>query len=108
MKKKLLFVCTNNMNRSVSAEKLFDGNEKFEAKSAGTSYFAGKKVNELSLEWADYIVVMEEKHKEFILENFPEFKNKKIFVLDIPDFYNFGDKKLIEILKLKLNELGLL
>ncbi len=52
--------------------------------------------------WADIIFVMEEFHKSFILGNFPEAKDRKIIVLDIPDIYLMGDPRLLSILRKKL------
>lgn len=102
MKKlKLLFVCTENLNRSRTAEDLFKGSKKVIAKSCGTSVFALKRINKHVVQWADKIYVMEEHHKNSILKDFPEV-NKKINVLDIIDVYPHGDSELVEILKEKL------
>ena len=101
---KLLFVCILNLQRSPTAESLFDNNEKYEAESCGIDIFAKKQINEKVIKWADIIFCMENIHKKFILERFPkESKGKKIIVLDIPDVYFRDDPELREILAEKLD-----
>ena len=101
---KLLFVCILNLQRSPTAESLFDNNEKYEAESVGISELASKKISKSSVRWADIIFCMENIHKEFILEKFPkEAKGKKIIVLDIPDIYFRNDPELRGILAEKLD-----
>ena len=103
MKKvKLLFVCTENMERRPTAEDLFKDSRKVEAKSCGTGILARKKVNDYALRWADKIFVMEQHHKDYILEHFPFAKKKEIKVLDVLDVYPRNDGELVEILKKKL------
>ena len=101
---KLLFVCILNLQRSPTAESLFDNNEKYESESCGIDIFAKKQINEKVIKWADLIFCMENIHKKFILERFPkESKGKKIIVLDIPDVYFRDDPELREILVEKLD-----
>ena len=100
---KLLFICTENLQRSPTAESLFDNHKEHEAKSAGISFSAEKKVSSNATKWADKIFVMEPLHKKFLIVNFPE-SQEKIIVLDIPDVYFRDDPELINILKKKLEE----
>ena len=101
---KLLFVCILNLQRSPTAESLFDNNEKYEVESCGINLLAKKQINEKVIKWADIIFCMENIHKKFILERFPkESKGKKIIVLDIPDVYFRDDPELREILAEKLD-----
>ena len=102
MKTKLLFVCLLNLQRSPTAESLFKNHEKSEAKSCGIGVFAEKQISKRAVEWADIIFCMEDLHKDFILENFPESQNKKIIVFNIPDIYYRDDSELIKILRDKL------
>ncbi|MEM0465241.1 MAG: phosphotyrosine protein phosphatase [Candidatus Pacearchaeota archaeon] len=103
MKKRLLFICTENIHRSPTAESLFKKSKKYEAKSAGISIFSEKMINEEALKWADIIFVMEDFHKKIIAEYFPDIKDK-IIVLNIPDIYVRNDPKLIGILIKRLKE----
>jgi predicted protein tyrosine phosphatase len=55
------------------------------------------KVSAKLIDWADMIFAMEKRHKQRLIENFPKnFIDKKIFVLDIEDEYQYMDAELIE------------
>ena len=101
---KLLFVCTENLQRSPTSEDLFKDSKKHDVRSAGTSYFAIKRINKKDIKWADKIFVMEQHHKNYIEKKFPVSKEKEIIVLNIPDIYYRNDPELINILKEKLKE----
>ena len=103
MKKNLLFICTENLDRSPTAERLFLNNRKYEAKSAGTSATASTLLSWNSIKWADIIFVMEEKHKDYLEKTFKNH-GKEINVLGIPDCYHENDKKLVCVLKDKLKK----
>jgi len=101
MAKRVLFVCTGNMDRSPTAESLLSGRRGFEVKSAGTWMHARRRISRDLIEWADMIFVMEGHHKDAILNICPEAE-EKVIVLDIPDIYRRNDPELLEILKQKL------
>ncbi len=97
-KLKILFVCTANRMRSKTAEKIYENDERFIVKSAGVADFAEVPLNLDLLNWADYVIVMEELHIEWIRQSYPRFfsrKHEKILCLDIPDIYNFMDFELV-------------
>ena len=101
-----MFICTANIQRSVTAEDLFKNDPRFEVRSAGTSPFAKIQINLDLLEWADYLIVMEKHHKEFIKKQFPDIaKNKRILCLDIPDEYEYMDNQLQYLIKEKMKDL---
>lgn len=94
-KRKVLFVCTANQQRSPTAERLYQDDPRFEVRSAGTDAFFGRKVTPEDLEWADLVVVMEDRHERRIRSEFPEAaENTQLAVLDIPDVYQFMDQRL--------------
>ncbi|OCB73164.1 low molecular weight protein tyrosine phosphatase family protein [Flavobacterium glycines] len=98
--KNLLFVCSRNKWRSLTAETIYKNSSEFFVKSAGTENSARVKINSKLINWADFIFVMEKLHKEKLLLNFPtETKKRKIIVLEIQDNYKFMDKELIEEIK---------
>ncbi|MFF2014698.1 low molecular weight protein tyrosine phosphatase family protein [Paenibacillus sp. NPDC058177] len=102
---KLLFICSRNKWRSLTAEKIFEGMNGYEVRSAGTEEGARVKVTEGHIGWSDVIFVMEKKHKRRLQEKFSDkLKNKELFCLDIPDEYRFMDEELIEILKSRVYE----
>jgi predicted protein tyrosine phosphatase len=101
----LLFICTANINRSPTAEVLFEKSKKHKAKSVGTHAFAEKTATSQAIQWADVVFCMESFHRDFIIQNFPEdAKGKDIRVLDIPDIYYFNDFQLVKTLKEKLRD----
>ncbi len=102
----LLFVCSRNKRRSLTAETIFQKNEDFNVKSCGTSPQSRVKINEKLIRWADVILVMEKRHKEIIKQQFQDIlQDKEIKVLFIPDEYEYMDETLIEILKDKINQI---
>ncbi|WP_175498742.1 low molecular weight protein tyrosine phosphatase family protein [Paenibacillus sp. NFR01] len=102
---KLLFICSRNKWRSLTAEKIFAQYEMYDVKSAGTEENARIKVNGGHVGWADKIFVMEKKHEQRLKAKFSqELNGKPIIRLDIPDEYQFMDEELIEILKARVSE----
>jgi len=83
----------------LTAEKVFQGVNGYEVRSAGTEEKARIKVTSGHIGWADLIFVMEKKHVRRLQEKFRDnLDNKKIVCLNIPDDYQFMDNELIEIL----------
>lgn len=105
-KPKLLFICTANINRSRTAEDLFNGSDEYEAKSAGLieDNQGGQVATQELVDWADRIFVMDEvhdRHRTRLMGMF-EMRGKEVNVLDIPDKYNRGELALVRLLKSKL------
>ena len=66
-------------------------------RSAGTHRAARHSVNREDIQWADTILVMEDKHKQHLKAQFRhELMTKKVVVLDIPDDYQYMDPELVE------------
>jgi predicted protein tyrosine phosphatase len=102
---KILFVCSRNKRRSLTAETIFKGEPVWEVRSAGTEESARIKVTAGHLGWADVIVVMEKRHKERLQQKYPEaLAAKSCVCLFISDDYEFMDSTLIEILREKMRE----
>jgi len=101
--RRILFVCTANIDRSPTAETLLKSVGGFDVKSAGIWFNARRRISEELIDWADLIFVMEGHHREAILALKPDAANK-VIVLNIPDIYPRNDPELIEILKAKLSE----
>lgn len=93
--KKVLFVCTANIQRSPTAENLFQGWKGiWEAKSAGiTPEPDGKRLTQELLDWADIVIVMETMHGRYIRTHFRCAKGK-VHVLNIADRYYRDDPEL--------------
>lgn len=106
----ILFVCTANLQRSKTAEDYFSKvYPEYIFKSAGTNQRICEQYNttlldESLLGWADMVFVMEEKHKQRIIEHTDHRFLSKITVLGIEDIYVYDDPLLIQILESKLKE----
>ena len=99
----ILFVCSRNQWRSPTAEKIWSNHPKINVRSAGTSPKAKKTINFKDIQWADMILVMEEKHKNRIIAEFTRIiSHKPIHVLNIPDDYKYMDEELVELLRLSV------
>ena len=101
-KMNILFVCTFNKIRSLTAQQIFQDDNRFNVKSAGVDPASTVQINHDILEWADYIIVMEKAHRNKIRKNFPGiYEKKRIVCLYIPDEYDYMEPVLIELLKRK-------
>ena len=93
----ILFVCSRNQLRSPTGERIFANSERFEPRSRGLRSSARRQLTAADVLWADSIFVMERDHKRELLRHFgEEAEGRKIFVLDIPDDYEFMDSELID------------
>jgi predicted protein tyrosine phosphatase len=100
MKKRILFLCSQNKLRSPTAEAVFAGHPAVEVDSAGLNNDAEVPLSEEQLEWADLILVMERAHRSRLNRKFGKsLAGKRVVVLNIPDDYDFMDPVLIDLLK---------
>ena len=98
----ILFVCRYNEMRSCTAETIYAA-KGYNVRSAGTEKWAKVSLSNEIILWADMIFVMEEKQKVIINTEFADAaKDKKIFVLDIPDRYYYMESELVELIKTKV------
>jgi predicted protein tyrosine phosphatase len=92
----VLFVCSRNQWRSPTAEQIWRRHPLVSARSAGTSPKARHPISADDVNWADVIIVMEQKHKSRVMADFARLlANKPIHVLDIPDEYKYMDPNLV-------------
>ncbi len=96
----VLFICSRNQWRSPTAEQLWRRHPLISTRSAGTSPNARHPVSIDDIEWADVILVMEEKHKSRLVAKFKRLlESKPVHVLDIPDEYKYMAPELVEELE---------
>ena len=101
---KLLFICSRNKQRSLTAEKIYEGFPGYQVRSAGTQPEARIKVTEGMLGWADMIFLMEKSHLNRVRQKFSEaLEGKKVVVLHIPDEFEFMEPALIDELIAKIS-----
>jgi predicted protein tyrosine phosphatase len=100
---KVLFVCSQNRIRSLTAERIFAGVDGFQARSAGTQPNARIVVTEGHIGWADIIFTMEKSHWNLLRQKFgAALDGKRVIALHIPDEYQFMQPELIDELKIKV------
>jgi len=96
----ILFICSRNQWRSPTGEQVWRKTSGLSVRSAGTSPKARRTVNAKDIQWADIIFVMEQKHKNRMKAAFPgPMKFAELYVLDIPDEYQFNDPELKKIIR---------
>ncbi|SDE64692.1 Predicted protein tyrosine phosphatase [Terriglobus roseus] len=99
----LLFICSRNRRRSLTAEVLFGERPGVSALSAGTAPDAETVVSADLVEWADVIFAMETVHKRRLTALFSrELRVKQLIVLGIPDRYSYMDETLVNLLQSKV------
>lgn len=101
---KLLFVCSRNRIRSLTAEKLLHGVPRYQVRSAGTQPDARVVITEGHIGWADVIFVMEKSHANRIRLRYPEATSEKLVIaLHIQDEYEFMHPDLLDELRARLS-----
>lgn len=96
----VLFVCSQNRLRSLTAETIFDGANGHQVRSVGTEEGARIRVTAGHLGWADLIFVMEKRHLNRLQRKFgDEVRQKRVVCLYIPDDYEYMDEELIDRLR---------
>jgi predicted protein tyrosine phosphatase len=103
-RERILFICTANIDRSPTAEELYDGDTRFEVRSAGVAPFARVPLTREILLWADRVFVMnerEDQHRTLIRIRFPDV-DRPIVDLDVRDLWNRGDPELVALLLRRL------
>ena len=100
---KVLFVCSRNRQRSLTAERVFDGVGGHEARSAGTEPGARVRVTAGHIGWADLVVAMEKRHVRRLQEKYADaLAEKRVVCLHIPDEYELMDRALVERLEAEM------
>ena len=101
---KLLFVCSRNRFRSLTAEEIVRGVPGYEVRSAGTQPDARIVVTAGHIGWADTIFVMEKSHLEKMRRKYADaLHGKRVIVLHIRDEFGFMHPELVEELRAKLS-----
>ena len=96
----ILFVCSQNKRRSLTAEKMFDGVGGHNVRSAGTENNSRVKVTPGLIGWADMIFCFEKKRLRRLKEKYTsEIVNKRVITLNISDDYSYMDEDLQDVLQ---------
>ena len=106
--KKILFICSANIQRSKTAEDYFAAQyPQNEYVSAGTNIKMCQREGTIPLDedlliWADLILVMENRHLQATKKIGKGNYGKKIKVLNIPDRYKYYQPELLDLLEEKV------
>ena len=104
-RRKILFVCSRNRRRSLTAETIFKKEPAWDVRSAGTEEGARIKVTAGQLGWAEVVVTMEKRHNERLRQKYPEaLAEKKLVCFFIADDYEYMEPALIELLREKMRD----
>ena len=100
---KVLFVCSRNEIRSLTAERMLAGVPGYRVRSAGTEAGARVRVTAGHLGWADLVFVMEKRHRERLAQKFAgALVGKAVVCLHVPDEYDYMDAALVATLRARL------
>ena len=95
----MLFVCRYNQMRSPTAERIFGRDPGLDVRSAGTNPDARVQVNELMLDWADVVFVMDDQQRTALSRAVPHHAAVgRLVTLNIEDDYGFLDPELVTLL----------
>jgi predicted protein tyrosine phosphatase len=101
----LLFVCSRNRRRSLTAEAVLSDTSRPLCAVAGTSPDGNTPVSADLIELADIIFAIEVVHRRRLNQRFSALlRTKRIVVLGIPDEYGYMDQSLIDILRTKISQ----
>jgi len=99
-RQRVLFVCSRNQWRSPTAEQIYAKSDRLDVRSRGLSASARRRLTGDDVAWAEIIFVMEQDHKKQLVRSFREEAHlRRIYVLDIPDEYDFMDPELVMLIK---------
>jgi predicted protein tyrosine phosphatase len=98
-----LFICSQNILRSPTAEAVIANWPGIETDSAGTNNDAETPLTPEQIEWADIIFVMEKAHRNKVSKKFKKYLNgKRMVCLDIPDDYDYMQEELVKLLEARV------
>ena len=101
---RVLFVCTQNKVRSLTAEHLYHVRPDLEVKSAGTANFAKNRLTRELLEWAEVVFVFDDSQLNFIEQTFgKEALGKPVVCLGLLDVFTYKSDPLVVKLVAKLD-----
>ena len=104
--KRVLCVCSAGLLRSPTIAKVLVMNG-YNTRSCGCRDYALIQIDNVLIEWADVVVFAEQEHKAVVGQR-QYLSGKDVYILDIPDNYNYDDPELVKIIETKLHEKGLI
>ncbi len=102
-KLRVLFVCTQNKVRSLTAEHLYRVRPDLDVRSCGTAPFAKNQLTEDVMKWADMVFIFDELQAEVIANRFgTDALGKEVISLGLEDIYQYKSESLVLKLTAKI------
>lgn len=102
--KRVLFVCTQNKVRSLTAEHLYRARPDLEVKSCGTATFAKNQLTKELMNWAEVVFTFDSLQMEVIEKDFAkEAAGRLVICLGMPDIFTYKSDALVVRLTTKLD-----
>lgn len=95
----ILFVCGRNQWRSPTAARIYAHDPRIRVRARGVSSKSRRQIRAGDVEWADLILVMENRYKSRIAATYRKLCLPPVESLDIPDDFEFMDTELISRIK---------
>lgn len=100
--KRVLFICGKARARSPTAAQIFAGANGISTDFGGISNDADDALSSDQIDWADLILVMEQRHRTRLADRFGRLLDgKRIISLGVRDRFSFMQEDLIEELRTK-------
>ncbi|MEL6210755.1 MAG: phosphotyrosine protein phosphatase [Pseudomonadota bacterium] len=98
--KRVLFICGRARSRSPTAAQVFAEWPGVKTDFGGISPDADDVLSADQLDWADVIMVMEQRHRTRLSERYGRaLSGRQVINLAIPDNYTFMDPSLVTLLR---------
>jgi predicted protein tyrosine phosphatase len=95
-KKRVLFVCTHNRVRSLTAAQVYGDRPDLEVRSAGIDEYASVPLTRELFDWADQVFVFSERQRKVVEERFPSsLGSKSVVCLHLADTFDYKSPKLV-------------
>ena len=102
-KTRVLFVCSKNQVRSLTAQQVYRSRPDLEVRSAGLKDYARAPLTSELMEWADLVFVFSPRQQRIVEARFRDVAdNKRLVCLNVPDRFEYKSPELIQKLTGKL------
>lgn len=107
--KRVLCLCSAGLLRSPTTANVLHQEYGYNTRAAGVSKeYALIPVDEVLLQWADEVVCVEPYIKQELLRTYPEMREAKVVVLNIPDRFEWNDEELRETIKKQYDDVAIM
>jgi predicted protein tyrosine phosphatase len=99
----VLFVCTQNKVRSLTAEHLYQQRQDLAVRSCGTAPFAKNQLTDEIMNWAEMVFIFDDSQQEVLEQKFgKDVLGKEVVKLGVEDVYQYKSENLVNKLIAKI------